>query len=791
GQVQGVGFRPFIYRLATEMGLSGTVRNDPTGVTVEAAGPAETLEAFAARIRSDAPALAHVAKVTQQQDTAAEGNTFEDRFLIIESDHDPAERGRVTVDSAVCPDCLREMFDPADRRHRHALINCTNCGPRYTIVRDLPYDRPLTTMAGFEMCPACGAEYRDPSDRRFHAQPTCCPACGPRLQLLDGRGKEQEGDPIAEAARRLRAGKIIAIKGIGGYHLAVDACDEVAVRRLRERKRRDHKPFALMFGSLEEAREHVRLSEAAAATLQTPEAPIVLADRQGEASTGWQATSGTQLNDQKTVSGTVFGGELAEGVAPGCHRLGALLPYTPIQHLLFAEGLGPTLMTSANLSDEPLVRDDGEARSRLDGIADYFLTHDRPIERAVDDSVVLDSPRGLVPLRRARGYVPVPLSIPLGYDEPGLCVGPDLKNTVALVRGEEVILSHHIGDLEHAKAHRWFEKTIDDLLRLYDVQPRWIACDLHPAYHSRRYGEKLARTWGVPLVAVQHHHAHLASLLAETGRTDAVVGIVCDGVGFGTDGTSWGGEVFVGDIAGYERVARLRPLPLPGGDKAAKEIRRCTLSWLAEALGEEVWESDLAREVEPDQRKREQIRALLAKKLNCPLSSGSGRLFDAAAAFIGICDYNHYEAMSGTLLEATASRAIEVIDGADVLPLKEGELDEALLELDTRPLALAMVERRRGGASPADLALFFHAALASGLADAALHAAKTHDLDTVVLSGGVFCNALLTQLVCERLEAVGLTCLTHTLVPPGDGGIALGQAAVASAVLRQTNATTT
>ncbi len=764
GQVQGVGFRPFVYRLATEMGLAGTVRNDPAGVTVEASGPAAVLDSFSRRIESDAPALAQVASVTQQHDAPAQDDQYTGAFVIIESDHVPAERGRVTVDAAVCPDCLREMFDAGDRRHGHALINCTNCGPRYTIVRDLPYDRPLTTMAAFEMCPTCGAEYRDPGDRRFHAQPTCCSRCGPQLRLLDARGRERQGDTIVEAARLLREGKIVAIKGIGGYHLAVDACDEEAGRRLRERKRRDHKPFALMFGSLDEARRYVRLSEAAAALLASPEAPIVLAP--------------------KKVSDTFFGKGLAQAVAPGCHRLGVMLPYTPMQHLLFAAGLGPMIMTSANLSDEPLVKDDGEALTRLDGIADYYLTHDRPIERAVDDSVVLDSSRGLVPFRRARGYVPVPLSIPIGVDEPGLCVGPDLKNTIAIVRNQEVILSHHVGDLEHATAHRWFEKTIDDLLRLYDVKPGWIACDLHPAYHSRRYGEKLARTWGVPLVAVQHHHAHLASLLAEQGRAEPVVGLICDGVGFGTDGTSWGGEVFVGDLAGYERVARLRPLRLPGGDKAAKEITRCALSWLADALGEGVWDVPLARELEPDELRREQVRTVLAKNLNCPHSSGAGRLFDAAAALTGVCTYNHYEAMSGTLLEATASRADGTLDAPDLLPLHPAEADEALLEVDTRPLALALLERRETGASQSELAYFFHAALAAGLANAARHAAAARNLDTVALSGGVFCNALLTRLVCERLEAVGLHCLTHSLVPPGDGGIALGQAAVASAVLK-------
>ncbi len=765
GQVQGVGFRPFVYRLATSLGLGGTVRNDPKGVTVDAIGPSEVLDEFARRLAADAPALAQVASVALQHDEPVGGARAEADFVIIASDRDPAERGRVTVDSAACSDCLHELFDPQDRRHRHALINCTNCGPRYTIVRDLPYDRPLTTMAEFEMCPACAAEYGDPADRRFHAQPTCCPNCGPRLRLLDARGRQQRGDAFVQAARLLREGKIIAIKGIGGYHLAVDACNEAAVRRLRERKRRDHKPLALMFANLEEARRYVRLSDDAAALLASPLAPIVLAD-----------TLRTE------VSGP--GGRIAGAVAPGCHRLGVMLPYTPMQHLLLAEGLGPTVMTSANLSDEPLVKDDDEAQTRLSGIADYYLTHDRPIERAVDDSVVLDSPRGLVPFRRARGYVPTPLSLPLAHDEPGLCVGPDLKNTVAVVRGDEVILSHHIGDLEHAQAHRWFEKSIDDLLRLYDVQPRWIACDLHPSYHSRRFGERLSRGLGVPLVAVQHHHAHLAALLAEHGRRGPILSIVCDGVGYGTDGTSWGGEILIGDAAGYERLARLRPLRLPGGDAAAKQTTRCALSWLDDALGAEAWDLPVVHRLEPDEPTRRTIRGMLARNINCPLSSGAGRLFDAAAALSGICEYNHYEAMSGTLLEAAASGAAGggSAGAADLLPVTESQ-ETGLIELDTRPLARGLLQYLDDDAAPAQFAFLFHAALAAGLAGAAVRFARHRNSDTVGLSGGVFCNALLTSLLCERLEAAGLICLTHHQVPPGDGGIALGQAAVASAVL--------
>ncbi|MHC4469834.1 MAG: carbamoyltransferase HypF [Planctomycetota bacterium] len=736
GQVQGVGFRPFVHRLATELDLAGSVRNDASGVIVSARGPAERLDRFARRLADDAPALSSVEAIECVEERRAAAAPR--GFWIEASDDAPLERGRVTVDAAVCEDCLREMRDPADRRHGHPLVNCTSCGPRYTIVTDLPYDRPRTTMAGFAMCDACAGEYGDPSDRRFHAQPVCCPDCGPRLTLLDGEGSAVDADPVTAAAEMLRAGRIVAVKGLGGYHLALDARSEEAVRELRRRKRRDAKPLALMVPDLEAARELASLSAGAEDALMSPAAPIVIAPRRDR--------------------------DLAPSVAEGHHRLGIMLPYTPLQHLLFDQGLGPLVMTSANVTDDPLVKDDEEALRRLSGIADAFLVHDRPIERAVDDSILIDGPRGLLPVRRARGYAPAPLPLPVAAERPGLAVGGELKGTVAVARGDGAVVSQHLGDLSWALAWRRFSRTVEDLLRLFEVEPAWIACDAHPDYLSHRYARRRAAE-GPDLVVVQHHHAHLASLLAEHGRDDRIVGLVCDGVGYGADGGIWGGEVLAADLAGFTRLGRLRPLLLPGGDAAARETRRCASSWLFDALG-------------PEAVRDHAHRTMLEGRINTPESSGAGRLFDAAASLLGLCDENLYEAMSGMRLEAAASRAVERPTGDGLVPLGE---DGDLLEMDHRPLLRTLVEGIERGDATESLAWLFHDALADGLARAARRAAEAEGLETVGLSGGVFCNAILTELTAGRLAEAGLETLLHRRVPPNDGGIAYGQAAVAAA----------
>jgi hydrogenase maturation protein HypF len=593
-------------------------------------------------------------------------------------------------------------------------------------------------MAGFAMCEDCAREYGDPADRRFHAQPVCCPDCGPRLRLLDAEGRALDGDPVARAAEMLRAGRVVAVKGLGGYHLAADATNEEAVRELRRRKRRDAKPLAVMVPDLEAAGALAELSDAAEKALTSPAAPIVISPR-GD-------------------------GEVAPSVTAGHHRLGLMLPYAPLQHLLFAEGSGPLVMTSANVTDDPLVKDDDEALARLAGIADAFLAHDRPIERAVDDSIAIDGPRGLLPVRRARGYVPAPLPLPVAPARPGLAVGGELKGTVAVARADGAILSQHLGDLSWSLAWRRFERTVEDLLRLFEVTPAWVACDAHPDYLSHRHARRLADT-GLDLVVVQHHHAHLASLLAEHARSDRVVGLVCDGVGYGADGGIWGGEVLAGDLTGFTRLGRLRPLRLPGGDAAARETGRCASAWLFDAIG-------------PGAVRDPAHREMLERDLRCPPSSGAGRLFDAAASLLGVCEENLHEAMSGMLLEAFASRAGARPSGADLMPLRE---EAGLAEIDHGPLLARILDGVENGEPVEDLAWLFHDALADGLARAARRAAAAEGIRTVGLSGGVFLNTLLTELTASRLEGAGLEVLLHREVPPNDGGIAYGQAAVAAA----------
>ncbi|MHC4991009.1 MAG: carbamoyltransferase HypF [Planctomycetota bacterium] len=753
GQVQGVGFRPFVYRLATDLELSGTVSNDPAGVTVEAWGPPARLDELERRLVAEAPALARIDTLCHSGESVGDAGPVD--FTIVESDHAPTRRGRVTVDSAVCADCLRELCDPSDRRCHHALINCTSCGPRYTIVRDLPYDRPLTTMAKFPMCGPCADEYGDPADRRFHAQPTCCPACGPQLSFVElGRGAIS-GDPTRRAAALLARGGIVAMKGLGGYHLVVDAGNEAAVARLRRGKKRDHKPFAIMVGSVEEASSLVDLSSEGRTLLTSPISPIVLAPRRDR------------------------DGAISSSVAPDARRLGVMVPYTPMQHLLLEEIAGPLVMTSANLSDDPLISDDDAAERQMCGIADALLRHDRPIERAVDDSIVIDASFGILPLRRARGYVPTPLPLPVAAERPGLCVGGELKCTVAVVTGGQAILSQHLGDLTYALAYERFEQTIEDLLRLFDVAPRWIACDAHPQYVSHRHARRRAEAAGLDLLVVQHHHAHLASVLADHGRSDTIVGLVCDGVGYGEDGTAWGGEVLVGNLAGFARAGRLRPLRLPGGDAAARCTGRCAASWLRDALGREASAEQWARRVLPDDAERRAVDAMLDAELNCPPSSGMGRLFDAVAALLGLCSENHFEAMSGMAVEAAASRAGRHPSGAGIVPLVE--VDGVGFELDHRPLARQLCTRIEAGDSIESLAWVFHDALADALARAAVRAAGQAGVRTVGLSGGVFCNTLLTELLRSRLRAHGLEVLVHKSVPPNDGGLALGQAAIAAA----------
>ncbi len=762
GQVQGVGFRPFVYRRAEARQLSGFVRNDLNGVCIEAQGRRKVLERFEGELRTDFPALATIAAMDRCE---IDVNPREEAHFRIEASClDGAAQAAIAIDAAVCNECLGELLSTNDRRAGYPLTNCTACGPRYTIVRALPYDRPNTTMAEFDMCPPCQREYKSPGDRRFHAQPIACPTCGPTTEFVDSRGQLVPGDPIANCATALHRGALVAIKGIGGFHLAVRANDPEAVKRLRRSKHRDAKPLAVMCKSAEEAGELVTLGRLGMAALLSPARPIVLA-------AGLPTTA------------------VAEDVAPGIGLLGVMLPYTPIQHLLFAVDppLGPLVMTSGNLSDEPLVIENQEALERLGSVCDFVLWHDRPIERRVDDSVVRDMGTAPpLPIRRARGFVPrsvlIPRSPPADFAM-GLCVGGELKNTVALVRGTEVILSQHLGDLKHPLALDNFRRTIQDLLHLYDVHPRWVACDLHPTYHSSVYASHLATQWRVPLLRVQHHHAHAAALMAEYGCAETVLAIVCDGVGYGPDGSIWGGELLMVDLTSMRRIAHMRPLRLAGGDAAAIDVRRSALALLLHVVADELAGHPSAMELYPDSQDRALITKMLQHNVQCVDSTAAGRYFDGFSALLGICRQNRFEAEAGMLLEALASGAGKPWDDEALFSFNRSKTDNTAIEIDLAALVRRVIDLQSEGATTADLALLIHQQLAAAWEAAAMLAVERTRIERIALGGGVFCNRLLGDLLSERLARRGLQVLRHTQVPSNDGGLALGQAAIAAARL--------
>lgn len=759
GQVQGVGFRPFVYRSALDHDLTGWVCNDAQGVTIEAQGDLDALSRFGRTLEAQLPPLAAVTSIEHQHASVIAG---ESAFTITQSDADrsqPDRQAGVTVDAAVCEPCLHELFAPGDRRHRHPLINCTNCGPRYSIIRQVPYDRPNTSMAQFAMCDHCTAEYHTPSDRRFHAQPTACNDCGPTISLISLAGKVLADDAIKAAGELLTGGGIVAVKGLGGFHLAARADDPVAVERLRVGKRRNAKPFAVMARSPEVARTLVSLSDDAARLMASPVCPIVLAPRNGVC-------------------------RLADNVAPGMHRLAVMLPYTPIHHLLFdAMPIDVLVMTSGNVSDEPLAIDNDEAIARLGEMCDALLLHDRSIVRAVDDSVVIDLPDGPMPVRRARGYVPTRLPLPDAVAERvpnGLCLGGELKNTAAVVREGAVIVSQHLGNLRHPASFEAFKAAVNDLQQLFDIQPRWIAHDLHPDYVSTGWARELSRRTGLPLVAVQHHHAHAASLLAEHGRSVRTLVVACDGVGYGSDGGTWGGELLLADLASAVRLARLRPLRLPGGDAAAKDTRRCALALLFNALGEGFADHPVVSQLYPENTQRDLLCQMIRRNVHCASSSAAGRYFDGAAALLGVCSDNAFEGRAPMLLEAVAAS----VPAQEVAALVEGGFGVfkgRLDELDLSPLVRTMLDEQVRGASVSRLAAAFHTTMARAWARIATLYAHRTGIDTVGLTGGVFCNERLLDELSRLLMHEGLGVLRHHRVPPGDGGISYGQAAVAAA----------
>ncbi len=737
GTVQGVGFRPYVYRLAGELGVAGHVLNDARGVVVEVEAAPETVERFLARLPAEAPPLATVERVLAEpvEELGQHG------FTIRDSPAGGEPLAAVTPDSATCADCLAELFDPHDRRFRYPFVNCTNCGPRFTIVRDVPYDRPNTTMAAFRMCAACEAEYHDPADRRFHAQPNACPECGPRVELLGAC----TADPVGVAAQALVAGAIVAIKGIGGYHLACRADDERAVARLRARKHREDKPFALMAPDLEAARALIELGSEERRLMRSAARPIVVAPRRA-------------------------GAAVATAVAPRSAELGVMLPYSPLHHLLAADTRTTLVMTSGNVSDEPIAFEDADAAERLASIADRFLVHDRPIETRTDDSVVRAVGERPLLLRRSRGYVPRPLALPVDCGRHLLACGAELKNTFALAKGGTAWVSHHVGDLENYETLRSFSAGIEHFQRLYAVTPEVVAHDLHPEYLSTKHALGLD---GIGPIGVQHHHAHLAACLAEHGHTEPAVGAIFDGTGYGADGTVWGGELLFGDLRGFERMGFLWPVRMPGGEAAIRQPWRMACSWLTAAGADapllDVDEGDWGR-----------VSELVRTGVASPLTTSAGRLFDAVAALCGVRAEVNYEGQAAAELEALA-------DPADRgrYPFALRDHGGAPLVLDARPAVWAVAEELRAGVGAPAVAARFHNSLAVVTAAACARTASRQRAETVVLSGGVFQNRRLLEQTRKLLEAVGLRVLTPEALPPNDGGIAYGQLAVAAARLAE------
>ena len=757
GIVQGVGFRPYVYRLATGRHLRGTIRNTSSGVTIEIQGPPETVQNFVERLPAEAPPLARITSFAVH-DMPCNGDPD---FRIVHSHEEEEVRTLISPDVAICPDCLRELFDPYDRRYRYPFINCTNCGPRFTIVRDIPYDRRSTSMAVFPMCPTCLAEYENPLDRRFHAQPNACWECGPRVEFWDKSGKRIEcHDPIAEAASKLHVGLVVAVKGLGGFHLAADATNPAAIALLRQRKRRVEKPFAVMVPDLQAAEKICELDDAARVVLQSMQRPIVLLKK--------------ALLPKKTPN------MIPEEVAPFNHYLGLFLPYTPLHYLLLAEGgFKALVMTSGNLSEEPIAIDNREAIRRLTGLADYFLVHNRDILLRCDDSVVRIAGGVARQLRRSRGFVPVPVF--LKDDQPSvLAVGGELKNTICLTKGKHAFLSQHVGDLENVESFGFFHEAIRHLERILEIRPEIIAYDLHPDYFSTKWALQQS---GVQSVGVQHHHAHIASCMAENHLEGRVIGFALDGTGYGTDGHIWGGEVLIAGYEHFERAGHFQYVPLPGGEAAIHEPWRMAVSYLAHHFGREFLKpgflkSDIRFVHQLSRPKVDLLLRMMAQGVNSPLTSSCGRLFDAVAALIGIREEVNYEAQAAIELEMTIAASgddtaypLELAPDGDHWIIGTRSLFEALLDDLDRNLSVAAISRR------------FHNGLVEGFAQLAMLLRKKTALHRVCLSGGTFHNIYLSQRLEARLSEAGFEVFMQKEVPSGDGGLSLGQALVAAARL--------
>ncbi len=737
GLVQGVGFRPFIYRLAHELDLNGWVVNSSQGVTVEVEAIPLQLDTFLSRLQNELPPHAAIHHLDWQNIALVGERAFEIRH----SNHNGAKTALVLPDLATCPECLQEIFDPTNRRYSYPFTNCTNCGPRFSIVQALPYDRPNTTMRHFKMCDECHAEYENPLDRRFHAQPNACPKCGPQLALWDKYGAilAVHDEALLKTAEVIRQGQVIAIKGIGGFHLMVDARNEEAVSLLRSRKHRYEKPLALMFPSLEIIKATCEVSDLEEKLLTSYEAPIVLLKR--------------------------IAGDIAPNVAPDNPYLGVMLPYTPLHHLLMHKLEFPMVATSGNLSGEPICIDEHEAVERLGEIADFFLVHNRPIERHIDDSIVRVAAGRELILRRARGYAPLPIELP--KDVPTLiAAGSHLKNTAAVTGGQRVFLSQHIGDMDTVQAYAAYRRVIHDFQQLYDLVPSTVACDLHPDYRSTRYAEAL----GLPIIRVQHHYAHVLSCMAENHLQAPVLGVSWDGTGYGTDGTIWGGEFLLVKEKSFERAAHLMTFRLPGGDQAIKEPRRSALGLLYAVFGNDI-PTDLAPIQSFSLFELSLLKSALQKGINAPLTSSGGRLFDAVAALIGLRQFASFEGQAAMDLEFIQNGRISdkcyPFEVTDIT----GDLDPPRRILDLKLTIKAIVDDLRAGVVAGEIATIFH----NTLTEMIIHIAQQQGEKRVVLTGGCFQNKTLLERTIDRLLAEGFSPYWHRNIPPNDGGIALGQ----------------
>jgi hydrogenase maturation protein HypF len=754
GIVQGVGFRPFVYALARRRRLTGLVRNDAEGVHIEAEGPPEELDLFLREVKEEAPPLAVVEAVAWRPLAVQR----EREFRIEESLEGMRRRALISPDVATCEDCLEEFFDPTDRRYRYPFTNCTNCGPRFTITRSVPYDRAMTTMARFEMCPECQGEYDDPSDRRFHAQPNACPVCGPRVRLLDRSGYElhdEAADPILRTAQLLRGRAIVAVKGLGGYHLACDPFDAEAVRALRSRKVRQDKPFGIMARDLAQVRDLCRVGPEEEALLSSPARPIVLLERREDDG-------------------------VAEEVTPRQKTLGVMLAYTPLHHVLLRDAGIPLVMTSGNRADEPIAYRDEEAFEQLGDIADYFLVHDRPIHMRTDDSVMRIAEREVYPIRRSRGYAPAPLALAESFERHVLACGGELKNTFCVAKERYVFLSHHIGDLENYETLRSFREGIEHYCRLFDVQPELVAYDLHPEYLSTKYARELEEA-GLPAVAVQHHHAHVASCLADNERPDEerVIGVALDGTGYGTDEAVWGGEFFEGSIQdGFVRRIHLKYAPLPGGAATIRQPWRGALARLIDLYGEEeTLKLPLPVVREAGERNIRLIGRLVERGLNTPPTSSAGRFFDAVAALVGLPGTRRttYEGQAAVELEQAASTDTPTgrLYPFRLRPAREG------WEVETSGIIGGVVKDLLAEKSAATISLRFHRTMAEVVVAGCERIREAGGVSAVALSGGTFQNLLLLEQVVELLAGKGFAVYRHRRVPTNDGGLALGQAVLA------------